>query len=437
MNDAKTLAATAEARLCATIMWGGNLDDCGQVTADSFADEACRIVWETLVAEWPDVSPPQVVDALARSGRLDHVGGVAGFTRIGYDTEAESPTRVGEAARDVTEWAYRRLVHRRGQDLVAASSDLSRDPQSLLDDLDEVAAPSGSRLTIWSGDRIGDVPDPEWLVDGMMQHGLSVVFGPWSAGKSFVAVSLAVAVASGRPWWGASVRQSDVLYVAAEGAGGVARRMLAASRGQDVGMDGLHLLGDPINLRRNRDVAELDAAVRSTGAGLLVVDTWARVTAGGDENDNAAAGAAVEALDRIAHRRGCSVVVLHHSRKGDAADPRGAGSLPGAADTMWNVTQDAGGVVELRSSKQKDGAAFAPLRFRIVPAYDSAVLHRIGGAARVDLDDLAVLLPMLQADVVRRGGSDLLGAVRRDRRFAAGLDGSDRPVFRAAVASPV
>lgn len=424
--DAKVLAESTEARLCSAVMWGANMDGL-DVTADMFGRDPCRIVWETLVGCWPEVSPPQVADALHMAGRLDHVGGIESFWTIA--NAASGPHEARELALDLADWAFRRELVARARRVEAAASDRSRDPASLLDDLADVEAPSRSRLTVWSGDEIADVPEPAWLVDGHMQAGLSVVFGPWGSGKSFVAASLASAVASGAGWFGTGCVAGPVLYLSLEGAGGLAQRLQAAGP-----LDGLHLVGDPVNLGRERDVSDVDGAVRETGARLLVVDTWARATAGQDENDNAGVGQSVEALDRIRTRRGCSVVVVHHSRKGDDGDPRGAGSLPGAADSIWQVTQDQTGTVSVRSTKQKDGMGFRSRQFRIVPHGKSARLEELTRQADLDRDVEAVLGMLADGPVVRgvvmaRGG-DVLDRLRRMPGVSEFHDDQGRPMLK-------
>lgn len=391
MTDATELANQAEWRLLAGTILTGYLPS--GLDADMFAREAHRAVFvacQTIVADGRTLDPTAAMEQLAHDGTLDVAGGAGRFFEVFVTSGATVlPHEVDRMAVEVADWSWRRRLFTAGRNLMVSSGDLSQDPRGLLADIEQLDAPVRAGLTVHSGHDITALPDPTWLVDGHLQDGMGVLFGPWSAGKSFVAVDVAVAVASGQRWWGHPVVQGPVLYLAAEGAAGLARRLEACAAARDTSLDGLHLVGDPINLGRRSEVADLDAAVRATGARLLVVDTWGRVTAGADENDNGQAGRAVEALDRIRSRRGCTVLVLHHSRKGDSTDPRGAGSLPAAADSMWNVTKTAAGKVHVASAKQKDGQDFQGLTFALRQQGRSATLELLAAGkprAQQDLD---------------------------------------------------
>ncbi|WP_426765441.1 AAA family ATPase, partial [Pseudomonas aeruginosa] len=56
------------------------------------------------------------------------------------------------------------------------------------------------------------------LVRGILgEGGLSVLYGAPGAGKSFLALDLGYAVATGQPWMGRDTRQGPVIYAAGEG----------------------------------------------------------------------------------------------------------------------------------------------------------------------------------------------------------------------------
>ena len=53
------------------------------------------------------------------------------------------------------------------------------------------------------------LPDPEWLIENLLIKGnLAVLFGPPGVGKSFLALSWSLAVASEKPWLGREVKGS-------------------------------------------------------------------------------------------------------------------------------------------------------------------------------------------------------------------------------------
>ena len=77
-----------------------------------------------------------------------------------------------------------------------------------------------------AGDRIKLLPKPESLVEGVLDADtLAVLYGRAGVGKSFVALDLALSVATGTRWQGHEVRRGRVLYVVAEGASGTGARL--------------------------------------------------------------------------------------------------------------------------------------------------------------------------------------------------------------------
>src|SRR5437016_3780364 len=66
--------------------------------------------------------------------------------------------------------------------------------------------------------RLAELPAPAWLIEHILpQNALGCVYGAPGAGKTFLALDWALAVATGRPWDAHATRPGAVLYVAAEG----------------------------------------------------------------------------------------------------------------------------------------------------------------------------------------------------------------------------
>lgn len=67
-----------------------------------------------------------------------------------------------------------------------------------------------------------------YMVKGWLDRNcLSMVYGPSNAGKTFVALDLAMHVAAGLPWRGLRVNGGPVLYIATEGGAGIRNRLAA------------------------------------------------------------------------------------------------------------------------------------------------------------------------------------------------------------------
>lgn len=369
-------AVQTEALLLGAVLDGGPVSVAAEhVTADAFTAPSHRVLWELMVdldREGRRPTTLEVLNELARRNLLDRVGGpvpVHDLAAVGLGSDT------ARRAREVAEETWRRRAQDAARRLYEAASDRTQDPAAVLAAVTgelEQSSPAPERLPLYQGGEILQVPAPEWLVEGVVAEGLAMVVGPYSSGKSMVTIDIALCVANGHDWWGAPTRTRRVLYVAAEGVSGVARRMDAwVQTHHGTTLDRVALYGAPLNIHRPRDAARLDTLVRKTGAELLVLDTWARMTSGADENDNGQAGAAVEVLDRLRARRGCDVWVVHHTGT-DGERPRGATSLPGAADTGVMVRRD-GKTTSVSCFKQKDAEEFTRRQFVIAP-------HESGGA---------------------------------------------------------
>lgn len=189
------------------------------------------------------------------------------------------------------------------------------------------------------------------LVKGFLDEGaFSVFYGPSNSGKTFVVLDLAYSISIGQDWGGMKTTKAPVLYIAAEGGGGIKKRIAALRQrpGAAIPKD-FYLSAATIDLRRPEgDVAAIIETANSVGGvGLIVIDTLSRALAGGDETKDM--GALVVNIDRIRQATGAHVLLVHHSGKDLTKGARGSSELRGAIDTEINIE---GGAI--RVTKQRD-----------------------------------------------------------------------------------
>jgi hypothetical protein len=182
----------------------------------------------------------------------------------------------------------------------------------------------------------------EFMIKGLVPHqGFGVLYGASQSLKSFVALDIAYRVALGEPWGARRVVKADTIYVAAEGMGGMAKRVEGIRAAHpdwpgDVPSFGL-LCGCPsLGLSAPRgDLAGLVDSIETSGLRprLIVLDTLAQMLCGADEN-GARMTAFVRSAQALSHRFGCFVLAVRHI--GHAAEQRlrGHSSLPAAADLI-------------------------------------------------------------------------------------------------------
>jgi len=247
-------------------------------------------------------------------------------------------------------------------------------------------AHSEHKRALLSVDDLRNLPPLQWLIDGYVPSGaFAVLYGPSGAGKTFLALDLALSVSAAVRWLGHDTRGGPTLYVAAEGIGGLAQRVEAwrASRAA-CDLSGVRFLPDAVNLLDERAVNSLlaDIAEMDLPPALITFDTLARCIPGADENSAKDVGLAVAAIDRIRAATGATVLLIHHCGKNGDAE-RGSSALRGAADTMLRVSND-DGLIRIECAKQKDALEFDRMYARLVHSGDSAFVGLDSGIALLD-----------------------------------------------------
>ena len=193
-----------------------------------------------------------------------------------------------------------------------------------------------------------------------------MLFGPPSGGKSFIALDMGLSISRGVSWRDLRVRQGRVVYIAAEGAAGVDDRLTAYCEYHGVKRDDVDLFIIPHapNLMLAPVTKQLIDAVVSFSPSLIILDTWARVTSGGDENSAKDMGIALANCKRLHLSTSATVMIIHHTGKDAEKGARGSSVFLGAADTMLEIRRNADERV-LTVTKQKDGVEGLEFGFKL------------------------------------------------------------------------
>ena len=229
----------------------------------------------------------------------------------------------------------------------------------------EQAKPS-KQINIEHWDSIQDEP-VRWLIDKVLPVGaFTALYGPPGSFKSFIALDIAEAIATGRTWMGNEVsEQGSVLYIAGEGFGGVGARIKACKQHHQT-EDGapIYVIRHQLNLRSsvedfNALMLAVEHLVIDTGIDfkLIIIDTLARAFGGGDENSASDMMQFVVTCGHIQKIvQDAALMILHHSGKDSAKGMRGSSALLGAVDTELELIRfedSMKGII--RTAKQKDG----------------------------------------------------------------------------------
>lgn len=199
----------------------------------------------------------------------------------------------------------------------------------------------------------------EWWIKNVLPDGdVGLIYGPTSSGKTFAILDLVAAVARGEPWRGHRTKKGRVLVIAAEGGSGVGKRIKAYCqyhglnpRDLDVGV----ITAAP-NFMLGEDITDVAASIKAAGGvKLIVVDTFAQVTAGSDENSGKDMGTALANAKVLREVTGAMVILVHHTGKDVSRGARGWSGIKAALDVELEVVRHDSGERELRISKMKDG----------------------------------------------------------------------------------
>jgi hypothetical protein len=305
--------------------------------------------WSVLAGKtitiWPDNDPPGLEYANAAAAKLASLG-----CRVKLVTPpADKPAK----------WD--------AGDCIAEGGDAA----GILAAAREMAASTRPRIRILNLDDIENLAPPSFLVEDVLtESGLSMLWGRSGAMKSFVALDIAMCIATGMPWHGKVTKHGLVVYVAAEGSHGLGRRAIGwrRTRGRELPAPLFKLIPHSVALTSD-DLEAMVAAILQLEARpvLIVIDTLARTFGTGDENKQADMNAYVSAADKLREATGANVMIVHHSGVHEDRRERGSNVLRGAADTVIKVSRKDDKLDIINQGpegKQKDAEEFKTIKLR-------------------------------------------------------------------------
>lgn len=361
-------------------------------------------IWRALVALRCNGAPDLVslADELRKRGELEAVGGPSYLASL-YEY-ATTSANVEQHMRIVQAKAALRAVQDVARKLLQSTTDPGANPETLSTQagthLRDIARGTGQVTLSHSLERYvapartDEFPAP-LLGDGLVCAGdLVLIAGKPGLGKSRIAVELSVSLSHARTFLGLDTpaRPIRVGYIAAEFTRyrfwqrtvqlltGEAppedpTELQAAFNALRTDLDVItgDVLHEPLDLLSERSVRQLEELIEERSLEHLVLDPLARMMGGRDET-NEFFGPVVNALDRIRFRTRCTILVVHHERKG-STDPRatqddleairGGMKLVDGSNTVMRLSATHGGLVRLSFPKCNYAKKPDPLWLRI------------------------------------------------------------------------
>jgi replicative DNA helicase len=328
--------AEYERCLLGAYIMGADIGD--RINKDVFMSGAHKVIFQAikdLKAKGAEADIIILVSELEKRKQLDAAGGAADVAALTntvpstanvsfYEAEILTAYR-GRAAWRAAVTAKEALENREAPDAVVTR---------LAAELDTAAR---NNATAESGILFSDLlkkqfPPEDWLVEGLITTGLSVLTGASKIGKSWAALQLVTALDQGGYFLGTlKARRADTLYCALED---VPKRI--QRRVQKQGIETFN--GSRLETRR-RTPADLRAFLKANPQfRVVIIDTIQKMMGINDLNDYSQTVNGMSALKDIADSLSIAVIVIHHNRKGGDNDGDHMESALGS--TGINATAD-------------------------------------------------------------------------------------------------
>ncbi len=192
--------------------------------------------------------------------------------------------------------------------------------------------------------------EPKWIVPDILPEGFCILAGNPKLGKSWLALNVCLAVASGGVALGTvKVEQGDVLYMGLEDTQRRLQSRLRKMLQHDSAPPRLQIATDWARLDEG-GIQKLAAWLEShPEARLIVIDTLQKIKQAGRMAGNIYGEdyASVGAVKALADKFGVAIVAVHHRRKGlggedDLEAVSGSYGLTGAADSILSLKRERG-----------------------------------------------------------------------------------------------
>lgn len=327
---------------------------------NDFYPEDHRIIYRAMIEVAASGIP---IDELTIKNKLDATGQLE---KVGLENLLTLTNGVPTA---INVEAYARVVHEKARerriihscDLVsqaglAGNGHLAaalEEHRRILDEQPGEAMPTiGSAATA-----LQPQPEISWIVrDHLGRRWVCIWFGEPGSKKTWILLDQAVTVAMGEEWLGFQSYRTKVLFVDEEsGEHRLLRRLGDAMRAHNAPADlpirYTSLAG--FNLTDEPGAARFERIVATVQPGLVIIDAFADLMLGGDENLVRDTQPILARLRRIAERQNCAIEVIHHVNK--SGDYRGSTALKGAVDCMIQIeSQPDSDLITFRAEKTRD-----------------------------------------------------------------------------------
>jgi DNA-binding transcriptional ArsR family regulator/archaellum biogenesis ATPase FlaH len=259
-------------------------------------------------------------------------------------------------------------------------------------------------IKVWTDEEImsAKIEGPEWVVEGLVPVGLTVVAGSFKVGKSFLGLQLCHAVQGGTEFLRHKTQKGNVVYLALEDS--VVRTRARKEKMGLTGEAGIKYIYNVPLLKAVNDVIGFVLDIILTyKAKMIVIDTLGSLMNMVDLNDYTMVYNALGDLREIAQRSRVAIVLVHHTRKSSVyrssgtVDPfdriLGSVGISGVADALVMLERER----RHNSGRLQFTSRDAPEQELIVNFNENGVWTLVGDAREIRMtEDRRKILELLQ-----------------------------------------
>jgi hypothetical protein len=270
--------------------------------------------------------------------------------------------------------------------------DVTYERQLAIEQQDERRAEEKRGRLYLGSELVKQYQTPDWFVQNMLApRTVGAISGAPNVGKSFGVLDLGQHLSYGRDWFGLKVERCGVLYAYGEGRLGIASRLRAWSLRNDMsGGDIVVRDGIPnfaVDTKAavkalKRAVKDANVMLSETGTPpikLLILDTFAKATAGAEENSAKDMGPIMATLRQLADDLNVCILIVHHTGKNANLGLRGSTAILGDLDFNIEILDHETGRKKrpavsipkgqlcMQVTKMRDGPKGAKFCFKLEP----------------------------------------------------------------------
>jgi hypothetical protein len=215
----------------------------------------------------------------------------------------------------------------------------------------------------------------EWTLENFIpENSVCMLYGNSSSGKTFIALDMALCLATGKNWNGNNVKKGNVIYLCGEANSGIGKRLKAWSlHNKQTDLSNFNLSSCALDLDQKDGLKEVEKSIEKIKGGISVIfiDTLNNHFSG-DENSSRDSRNFINACNYLSRKFNCSVVINHHTGH-TSTRARGSSAWKANLDSIFFVKKR-GDTIEIQNTKQKDYVCSPTINLNLKKIGESAVV---------------------------------------------------------------